>query len=81
VEGKSSLARLGIAIHATAPIIHSGFKGPIQLEICNLGPNEVTLDPGMYVCQLVFELTTGTPERGYSGMFQDQDFFGPKPSH
>ena len=37
VEGKSSLARLGIGIHITAPTIHAGFKGPIQLEICNHG--------------------------------------------
>jgi len=37
VEGKSSLARLGIGIHITAPTIHAGFKGPIQLEICNYG--------------------------------------------
>jgi dCTP deaminase len=72
VEGKSSLARLGVTIHATAPVIHSGFEGPIQLELCNLGPNEIILDPGMYVCQLVFELTVGTPERGYSGIFQNQ---------
>ena len=73
VEGKSSLARLGVTVHATAPVIHSGFKGAIQLELCNLGPNEIILDPGMYVCQLVFELTSGTPERGYSGIFQDQN--------
>jgi dCTP deaminase len=72
VEGKSSLARLGVAVHATAPVIHSGFRGPIQLEMSNFGPNDVILDPGMYVCQLVFELTAGTPERGYSGIFQDQ---------
>jgi len=32
VEGKSSLARLGIGIHMTAPTIHAGFKGQIQLE-------------------------------------------------
>jgi dCTP deaminase len=65
--------RLGVTVHATAPVIHSGFKGAIQLELCNLGPNEIILDPGMYVCQLVFELTAGTPERGYSGIFQDQN--------
>ena len=27
IEGKSSLARLGIGVHITAPIIHAGFKG------------------------------------------------------
>ena len=72
VEGKSSLARLGICIHVTAPVIHSGFTGQIQLEMYNFGPVEVVLDAGMWVCQLVFEQTTGTPERGYDGMFAGQ---------
>lgn len=72
VEGKSSLARLGIGIHVTAPIIHAGFDGPIQLEICNHGTLQVRLVPGMRVCQLIFEQTLGTPEKGYAGQFQHQ---------
>ena len=43
VEGKSSLARLGLAVHVTAPTIHAGFKGQIQLEIINHGPLPVRL--------------------------------------
>jgi dCTP deaminase len=38
VEGKSSLARLGLGIHVTAPTIHPGFDGLIRLEIWNVGP-------------------------------------------
>jgi dCTP deaminase len=72
VEGKSNIARLGICIHVTAPIIHSGYIGHIQLEMFNFGPHEVYLDPGMRICQLVFEQTAGTPDRGYSGMFAGQ---------
>lgn len=72
VEGKSSLARLGIGIHITAPTIHAGFKGPIQLEICNHGPLKVKLTPGMPVCQLIFEQTLGTPDKGYKGQFHGQ---------
>jgi dCTP deaminase len=72
VEGKSSLARLGIGVHLTAPTIHCGFIGPIQLEIVNSGPNEIILDAGMRICQLIFELTTGTPEKGYQGLFLNQ---------
>lgn len=72
VEGKSSLARLGIGIHITAPTIHAGFKGPIQLEICNHGRLHVKLMPKMPVCQLIFEQTLGTPDKGYSGQFQGQ---------
>ena len=47
VEGKSSLARLGIGIHVTAPTIHAGFRGPIQLEICNHGVLQVKLMAAM----------------------------------
>jgi dCTP deaminase len=72
VEGKSSLARLGIGIHITAPTIHAGFKGPIQLEICNHGSVRVRLAVGMRVCQLIFELTLGTPAQGYAGQFSGQ---------
>ena len=72
VEGKSSLARLGVGIHVTAPIIHSGFNGNIQLEIFNNGPLDVVLTEGMYVCQLVFEQTYGTPNKGYDGIFARQ---------
>jgi dCTP deaminase len=72
VEGKSSLARIGIGIHVTAPTVHSGFKGNIQLEMFNFGPHDVILTPGMPVCQLIFEQTLGTPEKGYKGSFYDQ---------
>lgn len=72
VEGKSSLARLGVGIHVTAPTIHSGFEGQVQLEMFNFGPNTVVLDAGMRVCQLIFEQTVGTPQKGYSGGFAKQ---------
>ncbi len=72
VEGKSSLARLGLAIHITAPTIHAGFRGEVQLEIINHGPLPIILRPGLRVCQLIFEQTLGVPERGYSGQFSKQ---------
>ena len=72
MEGKSSLARLGLGIHITAPTIHAGFAGQIQLEMCNFGPNEIILDVGMPICQLIFELTYGTPVKGYTGRFAGQ---------
>jgi dCTP deaminase len=72
VEGKSNLARIGLGIHVTAPTIHAGFSGPIQLELVNFGVNNIILDPGMNICQLIFEMTTGTPIKGYEGQFQNQ---------
>ncbi len=72
VEGKSSLARLGVGLHVTAPTIHCGFQGNIQLEVFNLGPYKINLQKGMRVCQLIFEQTYGTPIKGYSGIFAGQ---------
>jgi len=72
VEGKSSLARLGLAVHVTASTIHAGFEGPLQLELCNHGLFSIRLTPGMPICQLIFEMTLGTPAKGYSGMFLRQ---------
>lgn len=79
VEGKSSLARLGMCVHITAPTIHSGFEGPIQLEIVNFGVNAIELTAGMRICQLIFEETAGTPEKGYAGRFAKQRPVKPKP--
>jgi dCTP deaminase len=72
VEGKSSLARLGIGVHITAPTIHAGFQGSIQLEIFNHGLLWIRLVPGMRVCQLIFEQSLGTPQKGYKGQFYGQ---------
>jgi dCTP deaminase len=72
VEGKSSLARLGLVVHMTAPTIHAGFEGRIRLEMINHGAVPIRLWPGMRICQLIFETTLGTAERGYAGQFIHQ---------
>jgi dCTP deaminase len=79
VEGKSSLARLGLGVHITAPTIHSGFKGRIRLEIINHGDVPIRLRSGMRICQLILETTLGTPERGYRGQFLGQSAISPAP--
>ncbi|WP_458454378.1 dCTP deaminase [Methanobrevibacter sp.] len=65
VEGRSSIGRLGIAIHVTAGFIDAGFKGNITLEIKNLSNNSLILHEGMRICQIVFEELTGEPTRVY----------------
>jgi dCTP deaminase len=72
VEGKSSLARYGLSVHITAPTIHAGFDGRIRLEMVNHGPLPIRLRKGMPICQLIFEQTLGTPDKGYSGQFSGQ---------
>jgi dCTP deaminase len=65
VEGKSSLGRLGLIIHATAGFIDPGFKGNITLEMMNLAPRAIALRVGMRICQLSFEQVDGRVERPY----------------
>jgi dCTP deaminase len=81
VEGKSSLARLGLGVHVTAPTIHAGFGASedphhpgssIRLEIWNIGPFRIKLEKGMAICQLILEWVDGTPEKGYAGQFAVQ---------
>ena len=82
VEGKSSLARLGVGVHITAPTIHAGFGylasdpdyggSELQLEIWNAGPLVVELKSGMPVCQLIVEEVHGTPDKAYAGQFAVQ---------
>lgn len=72
VEGRSSLARLGLGIHVTAPTIHAGFRGQITLEITNQGVFAIRLRPEMRICQLVVEQLFGTPSTEMTGIFQDQ---------
>ena len=43
LEGRSSLGRLGIIVHATASFIDPGFKGAITIELSNLGHLPVRL--------------------------------------
>lgn len=72
VEGKSSLSRLGLVVHMTAPTIYAGFEGRIRLEMMNHGAVPIRLWHGMRICQLIFETTLGTAERGYKGQFSGQ---------
>lgn len=55
--GKSSLARLGLMVHATAGHIDPGFQGRITLEMLNLRDKQFLLREGMWIGQLlVFKL-------------------------
>jgi len=74
VEGKSSLARLGLVIHMTAPTIHCGYgPGIITLEIYNYGPFSIIVTPGIsLICQLIIECVTSEPRERYQRKFMKQ---------
>ncbi len=64
LEGRSSIGRLGVIVHATAGFIDPAFEGTITLEISNAGKIPVALHPGMRICQLTL-LETGPVQRPY----------------
>jgi dCTP deaminase len=54
IEGKSSLGRLGLIVHATAGFIDPGWKGTLTLELNNLTRVPIKLYPGLLIAQLSF---------------------------
>lgn len=72
LEGKSSLARFGLLVHATSAHIDPGYSGVIVLELFNLGPNTIVLEPMMLIAHILFEKVSMPPSKSYSGQFADQ---------
>lgn len=82
IEGKSSLARQFLTIHA-AGFIDPGFCGDITLELKNDGWKKFELRPGMLIAQVCFEFLDAPAERLYGDRelgshYQGQE--GPTPS-
>lgn len=65
VEGRSSLGRLAIVVHATAGFVDPGFEGRITLELSNLGRVPVALRPGMRCSQIVLHELKSPAARPY----------------
>lgn len=81
VEGKSSLGRMGLGVHVTAPTIHAGFGindaggehgTKLRLEIWNVGPLPILLVPGIRICQLILEQVREVPTAGSRSGFNIQ---------
>lgn len=66
IEGKSSLARLGIAVHVTAGLVNPGSSGSQVLEMTNLSNFPIRIYPGSRICQVVFAETKSPAEVPYS---------------
>jgi dCTP deaminase len=62
IEGKSSIARLGVELHQTGGWIDAGFSGTITLEMCNVNQRPVRVYAGMPIGQLVFYTTEHAEE-------------------
>lgn len=65
IEGKSSLGRLGLIVHATAGFCDPGFRGTLTLELANLTRVPIMLRPGAKIAQLSFMTLDRAAERPY----------------
>lgn len=77
VDGRSSLGRLALLIHATAGFVDPGFKGNVTIELSNVGKMPIALYPGMRICQISFETLSSVSELPYghpsrNSKYQDQ---------
>lgn len=90
IEGKSSLGRLGLIVHATAGFVDPGFSGSLTLEITNFNSVPIVLRAGLPIAQLSFmtldrpaERPYGHPELGshYHGQLEaTESRYGARPS-
>jgi dCTP deaminase len=65
LEGRSSIARLGITVHSTAAVFEPGWIGTATMELSNLGRMAVALYPGMRICAFSFEEVSSPVEIPY----------------
>ncbi len=66
LDGRSSLARLGLMVHVTAHRIDPGWSGNIVLEFFNSGKLPLALRPGMAIGAMSFETLSRPAERPYT---------------
>lgn len=66
LDGRSSLARLGLMVHVTAHRIDPGWEGKIVLEFYNSGKLPLALRPNMIIGALSFEILSGHAARPYN---------------
>ncbi|MDK2776161.1 MAG: dCTP deaminase [Pseudomonadota bacterium] len=66
LDGRSSLARLGLMVHVTAGRIDPGWHGQIVLEFYNNGKLPLALRPGMVICAMSFEMLSSPALRPYN---------------
>ncbi len=65
LEGKSSLGRIGLIIHATAGFLDPGNKLRMTLELTNVSPLPIKMYENMKIAQIAFEELDKACEKPY----------------
>ncbi len=76
LEGKSSLGRLGLIVHATAGFLDPGNKLRLTLELANVSPIPIKIYPGMKIAQIAFETLDKECERPYGSKDLNSKYLG-----
>ncbi|MBY0309771.1 dCTP deaminase [Patescibacteria group bacterium] len=81
LNGKSSLARIGLIVHNSASIVNPGHFLHMALELCNLNNVPIVLRPGMEIAQLTFSTLSSPPRQFYAerGRYSEDNIAGYKP--
>lgn len=69
LNGRSSIARLGLFVHVTAGFGDIGFRGYWTLEL--LPSKNILVYPNMKICQIYYVLPYGIQSIKYDGKYQD----------
>ena len=65
VDGRSSVARMGVSVHQTGGYIDAGYNGNITLELYNCSDKEFELSWGDSICQIIFHVLSSECVREY----------------
>ena len=81
VNGKSSLARIGLIVHNSASIVNPGHYLTIALVLCKLNNVPIVLRPGMEIAQLTFSTLSSHTKRSYkdTGRYNRNNIVGYMP--
>lgn len=76
LEGRSSIARLGLFVHASAGVGDIGFSGYWTLELVAVHP--IRIYPGLPICQILYMTVQGNiSEYRSSGKYQNNQDIQP----
>lgn len=77
IEGRSSIARLGVVVHSTGGFVDAGFEGQLTLEMSNLNMIPIKLYPKMKIAQLAL-LRQDKPSKTPYGKRKGSKYYGQK---
>lgn len=78
LEGRSSLGRLGLIIHATAGYVDPGFSGWLTFEISNLSRLPIKIYAGVRIAQVCFFQMTSSVLHPYGSKHIGSKYQGQK---